>query len=141
VVASCRAKAAVVAADERESGERALLNLGHTFGHAIEAELGFSDALLHGEAVAIGMALAFDLSARRGIASQEEARRVHAHLEKAGLPTRVPAGLDPRRLLEHMRKDKKTRDGKLVFVLVRGIGRAYVERGVGEDEVLETLAG
>jgi 3-dehydroquinate synthase len=141
VVTSCRAKAAVVAADERESGERALLNLGHTFGHAIEAELGFSDALLHGEAVAIGMALAFDFAARRGLASAEEARRVRAHLEGAGLPTRVPTGLEPRRLLEHMRKDKKTRDGKLVFILVRGIGRAYVERGVGEDEVLEMLAG
>jgi 3-dehydroquinate synthase len=140
VVASCAAKAAVVAADERESGERALLNLGHTFGHAIEAELGFSDALLHGEAVAIGMALAFDLSARRGLAAGDEAARVRAHLEAAGLPTRVPRGLAPRRLLEHMRRDKKTRDGRLVFVLARGIGKAFVERGVGEDEVLETLA-
>jgi 3-dehydroquinate synthetase len=87
------------------------------------------------------MALAFDLSARRGLSSPEEARRVRAHLEAAGLPARVPAGLDPRRLLAHMRKDKKTRDGKLVFILVRGIGQAYVERGVGEDEVLETLQG
>jgi 3-dehydroquinate synthase len=140
VVASCRAKAVVVAADEREGGERALLNLGHTFGHAIEAELGFSDALLHGEAVAIGMALAFELSARRGVCTAAEVRRVRTHLEAAGLPTRVPAGLDPRRLLEHMRKDKKTRDGRLVFVLARGIGKAFVERGVGEDEVLEVLA-
>jgi 3-dehydroquinate synthase len=140
VVASCRAKAAVVADDERESGERALLNLGHTFGHAIEADLGFSDALLHGEAVAIGMVLAFALSARRGLCTQAEARRVRTHLEAAGLPTRVPAGLDPRRLVDHMRKDKKTRDGRLVFILARGIGKAFVERGVAEAEVLETLA-
>lgn len=140
IVTSCRAKAAVVAADERESGERALLNLGHTFGHAIEAELGFSDTLLHGEAVAIGMALAFDLSSRRGLCPEADARRVRAHLDSAGLPTRVPAGLDPARLVEHMRKDKKTRDGRLVFVLVRGIGEAFVERGVGEDEVLAALS-
>jgi 3-dehydroquinate synthase len=140
VVTSCRAKAAIVAADERETGERALLNLGHTFGHAIEAELGFSEALLHGEAVAIGMALAFDLSVRRGLAEAASAARVRAHLEAAGLPTRVPPGLAPRSLLDHMRRDTKTRDGKLVFILARGIGEAFIERGVGEDEVLATLA-
>jgi 3-dehydroquinate synthase len=140
VIASCRAKAAVVAADERESGERALLNLGHTFGHAIEAELGFSEALLHGEAVAIGMVLAFRFSAKRGYCSGDEAHRVAAHIEAAGLPTRVPPGLVPARLLEHMRKDKKTRDGKLVFVLVRGIGKAFVERGVEEAQIQALLA-
>jgi 3-dehydroquinate synthase len=139
VVASCRAKAAVVAADERESGERALLNLGHTFGHAIEAELGFSDALLHGQAVAIGMTLAFRLSARRGLCPETEAREVEAHLAACGLPTRVPGGLDKRRLVEHMRKDKKTRDGELVLVLARGIGAAFVARGLAEDEVAAIL--
>ena len=96
IAVSCRAKAGVVARDERESGERALLNLGHTFGHAFEAAAGFSDRLLHGEAVALGMALAFEFSARRGLLSEAEAARASAHLDAVGLPThvnQVPGGV------------------------------------------------
>jgi 3-dehydroquinate synthase len=141
VVESCRAKAAVVAADERETGDRALLNFGHTFGHALEAELGFSDALLHGEAVSIGMAQAFDLSVRLGLCSGQDATRARAHLDALGLPTRPPAGLDPARLVGHMKKDKKAAGGRLAFILTRGIGEAFVARDVPEAEVLAFLAG
>ena len=126
---SCRAKAAIVAADERERGQRALLNLGHTFGHALEAECGYGEELLHGEAVAIGMAMAFDLSARLGLAPIEDSSRVHSHLASVGLPT-SPTQIDGREwssqaLIEHMKKDKKVRDGRITFVLARGIGQAY----------------
>jgi 3-dehydroquinate synthase len=112
---SCRAKARIVGADERESGARALLNLGHTFGHALEAECGYSDELLHGEAVAIGMVLAFDLSATLGLCPPEDAARVQRHLASVGLPT-SPLSLQGRiwsveRLIEHMGRDKKVRDG------------------------------
>ena len=139
VAVSCRAKAAIVAEDEREEGRRALLNLGHTFGHALEAETGFGAELLHGEAVAIGMAMAFDLSARLGLCPAEDAVRVRRHLAACGLPT----GLDslPGRawrtadLIDHMRQDKKVRDGRIAFVLVRGIGQAFVARDVDVAEV------
>ncbi|TVR81595.1 MAG: 3-dehydroquinate synthase [Rhodospirillales bacterium] len=139
VVTSCAAKAAVVAADEREAGQRALLNLGHTFGHALEAETGFGDRLLHGEAVAIGMVLAFDLSVRLGLCEEDHAGRVRRHLAAVGLPTQVPR-LDGRplsaaALLQHMTRDKKVRDGRLTFVLARGIGRAFVARDVRMDVV------
>jgi 3-dehydroquinate synthase len=129
VVESCRAKAAVVAADERESGDRALLNLGHTFGHALESATGFSDSLLHGEAVAIGMCLAFDLSARLGLCPPEDAERTRRHLAVCGLPTDraflggepIPADI----LLGHMQKDKKVKDGRITLILARGIGQAF----------------
>ncbi|MGH7057149.1 MAG: 3-dehydroquinate synthase [Acetobacteraceae bacterium] len=140
-------KAGVVGEDEREekaSDGRALLNLGHTFGHALERETGYGEALLHGEAVAIGLALAFRLSVRLGNASAEDTVRVVRHLEEAGLPSgigmlnrRISAG----RLIEHMRRDKKVRDGALTFVLVRGIGRAFTSRDVPEDAVVEVLRG
>jgi 3-dehydroquinate synthase len=143
VAVSCRAKAAIVAEDEREAGRRALLNLGHTFGHALEAETGFGDTLLHGEAVAIGMVLAFDLSARLGLASADDVHRVRRHLACVGLPIdlRCLDGHDTSadRLLEHMRTDKKVRDGRLTFILARGIGRASVCRDVRDDDVRALL--
>ncbi|HTO81407.1 MAG TPA: 3-dehydroquinate synthase [Methylomirabilota bacterium] len=142
---SCAAKAAIVAADERESGARALLNLGHTFGHALEAECGFSDELLHGEAVAIGMVMAFDLSARLGLCSLADAARVERHLASVGLPTE-PTAIDGRvwsadSLIEHMRRDKKVEGGRITFVLVRGIGQAFLARDVDLGEVQALLQG
>jgi 3-dehydroquinate synthase len=142
VVTSCRAKAAVVSRDEREQGDRALLNLGHTFGHAFEAETGFGDALLHGEAVAIGMAHAFALSARLGFCPQADAVRVKEHLAAVGLPTTLaeiaPTPWQVDRLLAHMHHDKKVRDGRLTFVLTRGIGKAFVSRDIA-PEAIESL--
>ena len=139
VVTSCQAKAAVVSRDEREQGERALLNLGHTFGHAYEAESGFGDVLLHGEAVAIGMVHAFALSARLGFCPQADAARVRRHLAAVGLPSTlhdvVSRPLPVDRLLAHMRHDKKVRDGQLAFVLARGIGKAFVSRDVAPEAV------
>ncbi len=137
---SCLSKARIVAADERETTDlRALLNLGHTFGHALEAETGFGSDLLHGEAVAAGMALAFDLSARLGLCPAADAERVGAHLGSVGLPMRLRSiGGDNRRvwdagrLIGHMRGDKKAEGGKLAFVLARGIGEAFVSREVDE---------
>jgi 3-dehydroquinate synthase len=145
ILTSCAAKARVVAADERESGVRALLNLGHTFGHALEAEMGYGDELLHGEAVAIGMALAFDLSARIGLCPAEDAARVRTHLGAVGLPVRIPARgprgpLAPERLIAHMAQDKKVRDGAVQFVLARGIGKAFLTADVAMAEVAATLA-
>ena len=127
----CRAKAETVAADEKEAGRRALLNLGHTFGHAFEAEAGYDGGLLHGEAVAIGMSLAFRHSARLGLTTDDVAQRVTASLEAAGLPVRpdlsgnrpIPSVED---LLGRMRKDKKSLDGKVTLILARGIGEAFV---------------
>jgi len=128
-----RAKAAIVAEDERETtGRRALLNFGHTFGHAIEAETGF--ALLHGEAVAIGMALAFRFSAERGLCGTDEAERVASHLEAAGLPVRLE-GMSAERLVERMAADKKASGGRVPFILTRGIGKAFVDRSVELGEV------
>ena len=138
---SCRAKARIVAADERETTDlRALLNLGHTFGHALEAETGFGPDLLHGEAVGAGMALAFDLSAQLGLCPAEDAgARAPAISRAVGLPVRLRAiGGDNRRhwdagkLIEHMRGDKKAEGGKLTFILARGIGKAFVTREVDE---------
>ncbi|WP_425450290.1 3-dehydroquinate synthase [Virgifigura deserti] len=145
VLKSCAAKAAVVASDEREAGARALLNFGHTFGHALEAECGYSDELLHGEAVAVGMVMAFDLSARLGLCPLEDAARVSRHLASVGLPT-TPAAIsdrvwDPDRLIEHMQQDKKVQDGKITFVLARGIGEAFLARDVELHEVHRLLQG
>jgi 3-dehydroquinate synthase len=143
VAESCRAKARVVAADERESGERALLNFGHTFGHALEAETGFSETLLHGEAVAIGMALAFDYAASRGLCPRPDAARVRAHLDRLGLPAsirRFANSTTPEALLRHMAKDKKVRAGRLTFILPRAIGDAYVAHDVPPAEVSDFLA-
>ncbi|MFQ5955761.1 MAG: 3-dehydroquinate synthase [Kiloniellales bacterium] len=143
VVTACGTKAGVVAADEREAGPRALLNFGHTFGHALEAETGFGDELLHGEAVAIGMVTAFALSARLGLCPAADAARVRRHLAAVGLPTDL-AHLSGRvwdagRLFEHMAQDKKVRDGKLRFVLSRGIGQAFVCDAVAPDQLIGVL--
>ena len=145
IAVSCRAKAAIVARDERETGDRMLLNLGHTFGHAFEAAAGFSDKLLHGEAVGLGMSLAFEFSARRGLIAQEEADRAIAHLAATGLPTHVKAvmggnwpGIDV--MMDLISQDKKVKRGKLTFILVRGIGAAFVTRDVATDEVRAFIA-
>jgi len=144
IVESCRAKARIVASDERETGARALLNLGHTFGHALETETGFGDTLLHGEAVAIGMAMAFDLSARLGLCPDSDARRVRRHFAEIGLPDGLGAlgrpGLDPKALIAHMRQDKKVRDGRITFILARGIGKAFIADDVDVAEVEALLA-
>jgi 3-dehydroquinate synthase len=134
IATSVAMKARIVAADERETADlRALLNLGHTFGHALEAETGFSDRLLHGEAVALGMVLAARYSARRGEISSEDAARAETAIAAAGLPARLaPLGLacDGATLVEHMRHDKKAEGATLPFVLLRTLGQATVERDV-----------
>ena len=145
VAISCAAKAAIVARDETETGDRALLNLGHTFGHAIEAAVGYDSArLVHGEGVAIGMALAFRYSARRSLCAPDRAARVEAHLAGTGLPTRlaqVPGDLGGADgLLAAIRQDKKVSAGDLTFILVRDIGQAFVARGVDPDDIRAFLA-
>nr|WP_246586798.1 3-dehydroquinate synthase [Stakelama flava] len=139
IAASVAAKARIVAEDERETtGKRALLNLGHTFGHALEADTGFSERLLHGEAVAAGMALAFAYSARAGLCDEAEAKRVAAHLRAAGLPDGLAAAgvsASGRTLVDHMRHDKKMAAGTLPFLLARGIGQTYFDRDVDLADV------
>jgi shikimate kinase/3-dehydroquinate synthase len=135
-------KAQVVMADPREQAKRdgrALLNLGHTFAHAFEAETGYGEALLHGEAVAIGMVCAFDLSARLGYCDAGIVPRIAAHLDEVGLPHRI-GGWNAEALLGHMQSDKKMRDGRLAFVLARGIGSAFTSREVPQEAVRATLA-
>src|SRR5690242_5174539 len=147
IATSCRAKAAIVARDERETGERALLNLGHTFGHALEAATGFSDRLFHGEGVAIGMVLAAELSASLGMIPQAAATRVERHLAEVGLPTRLQdiAGFaqeglaDADALMALMAQDKKVRRGKLTFILLEAIGRAVIARDVEPTRVRDFL--
>lgn len=140
---SVQMKADIVTRDETEQGERALLNLGHTFCHALEAATGYSDRLLHGEGVAIGCALAFDLSARLGLCSQEDPSRVRAHLRAMGMKTDlddIDGDLpDAEALLGLMGQDKKVIDGQLRFVLARGIGDAFVTGDVPRDVVLDVL--
>jgi 3-dehydroquinate synthase len=145
VARSCAAKARIVAADEREeAGARALLNLGHTFAHALEAETGFGADLLHGEAVALGTVLAFDLSARLGLCPPGDAERVRRHLADAGLPVSLRQISLPERsadrLLARMARDKKVRDGRLVLVLARGIGAAFVDAEADPGRVRDFLA-
>jgi shikimate kinase/3-dehydroquinate synthase len=145
VLRACAFKAAVVGDDEREekpSDGRALLNLGHTFGHALEAEIGYTGGLLHGEAVAVGIGLAFRLSARLGHCSTDDAERVVLHLASVGLPAelhRLNRRFSADALIERMRRDKKVRDGVLTFVLARGIGQAFTARDVPADAVTELL--
>jgi 3-dehydroquinate synthase len=142
---SVRAKAAIVGDDEREiSGRRALLNLGHTFGHALEAETGFSDRLHHGEAVAAGMALAFRFSAAQGLCPAADADRVTAHLAACDLPVTLrAAGADApgERLVAHMAHDKKMAGGRLPFLLARGIGRTFLAKDVDLADVAAFLEG
>jgi 3-dehydroquinate synthase len=140
---SCKAKAATVAADERDEGSRALLNFGHTFGHALEAASGYSDNLVHGEAVAVGMILALEFSARMNLCSRDDAGRVAAHLAEVGLPTRIEqiegAKPDVETLMHHIAQDKKVARGKLTFILARGIGEAFVAKEVVASEVASFL--
>jgi 3-dehydroquinate synthase len=140
VARSCRAKAAVVLRDEREEGERALLNLGHTFGHALERITGYDPArLVHGEGVAIGIAQAFRFSARLGLCPPTDAQRVERHFRTVGLPTRLhhvpggPGSVDA--LLDAMAQDKKVKAGALTFVLARGIGQSFIAPGIPVEEV------
>lgn len=139
IAACCRFKAAVVARDEREAGERALLNFGHTFGHAIETESGYG-ILLHGEAVAIGILLAARLSARLCISDDADTQRLRALLEKFGLPIELPPRLRADALLDRMRLDKKSRAGTLRLILWRGIARAEIVEDVGEADIRSALA-
>ena len=145
MVANCvRMKAAIVARDERESGERALLNLGHTFGHALEAATGYSGRLVHGEAVAIGMVLAFQLSAALGLAPAADAERIERHLRNESLPVRIADIPGPHpdadAVLTHMMHDKKMKRGRPAFVLVRGLGRAFSTSDVPLPAVRALLA-
>ncbi len=144
IATSCQAKADVVAADERENGLRALLNLGHTFGHALEAATEYdSRRLVHGEGVAIGMVLAHQFSARMNLASPDAARRVETHLKDVGLPVsmrEIPGELPPaERLMDAIAQDKKVKSGKLTFILTRGIGQSFVADDVPASEVLSFL--
>ncbi|MFQ5533896.1 MAG: 3-dehydroquinate synthase [Sphingomonadales bacterium] len=142
VAACCTAKARIVADDERETGRRALLNLGHTFGHALEAETGYGEALLHGEAVAIGTVLAFDLSVGLGLCPADDARRVRDHFASVGLPVsprRPGNSMTSDALLAHMRQDKKVSHGKIPFILCRGIGKAFVADNVEPQAVRDLL--
>jgi 3-dehydroquinate synthase len=147
IATSCRAKAAIVARDERETGDRALLNLGHTFGHALEAATGFSDRLFHGEGVAIGMVLAAQFSASLGMIPQSEAIRVERHLAEVGLPTHLQdiagssqEGLaDADALMTLMAQDKKVRRGKLTFILLEAVGRAVIAKDVEPARVRDFL--
>lgn len=141
---SVKAKAAIVARDETETGDRALLNLGHTFGHALEAWTGYSDRLLHGEGVSIGMCLAFRLSEQLELAPKGVAQRVSRHLAQVGLPTHIndiPGGkADAGELLRLMGQDKKVRQGRLTFIMARNIGEAFITRDIEPDAVLAFLA-
>ena len=147
IAMSCRAKAAIVARDERETGDRALLNLGHTFGHALEAATGFSDRLFHGEGVAVGMVLAAEFSARLNMIPAAEAARVQRHLASVGLPTRLQdiAGFqqeglgDADTLLALMGQDKKVKRGKLTFILLEQIGKAVIVNDVDPSKVRDFL--
>ena len=148
IATSCRAKAAIVARDERENGERALLNLGHTFGHALEAATGFSDRLFHGEGVAVGMVLATELSAQLGMLAEADASRVKHHLAEVGLPTHLQdiAGFaqeglaDADALMALMAQDKKVRRGRLTFILLQAVGRAVISTDVEPVLVRDFLA-
>ncbi len=137
------AKARIVGEDEYETlGRRALLNLGHTFGHALEAEAGFSDTLLHGEAVAAGCGMAFAFSAAHHICPREDAERVAAHWRDSGLPDGLAASgvsATPARLVEHMRHDKKASAGRIPFLLAKGIGKTYLDRDVNLDDIAAFL--
>jgi 3-dehydroquinate synthase len=154
IATSCRAKAAVVARDEHETGDRALLNLGHTFGHAIEAAAGYDgDVVVHGEGVAIGMVMAHRFSVMLGLAPEADANRVESHLRAAGLPLRIAdlgghnlpggqalAAMGPDTILNFMAQDKKVIRGALTFILTRGIGKSFIAKDVPQDKVRQFLA-
>ena len=143
VIISCQTKANIVSTDERETGDRALLNLGHTFGHALEAEAGFSNRLLHGEAVAIGISLAFDVSLALGYCAPGDVKRVRAHYKSVGLPSHPKdifgMNWEIRALIRHMKNDKKIKNGQIRLVLARGIGQAFVTDAIAMENVSDTL--
>jgi 3-dehydroquinate synthase len=143
VAACCRAKARIVADDEREVGARALLNLGHTFAHALETEAGYSGSLLHGEAVAFGIVLAYRLSTRLGLCAAEDTERVTQHFRDIGLPSDArdlpQLSWDPDRLIALMGRDKKVRGGRITFVLTRGIGHAFLSQDVPSEALRAVL--
>ena len=141
---SCAIKAAVVGADETEQGERALLNLGHTFGHALESETGFSSELVHGEAVAIGMMMAAKLSSELSLLALGEVQRIERHLHAAGLPAKladrgINRKFEAEAILAHMRHDKKARGGKITLILLKAIGEAFITRDVDDTRLLAFL--
>ena len=139
VIKSCAAKARIVSEDEREGGKRALLNLGHTFGHAFEAETGYGQKLLHGEAVAMGMVIAHDVCGAMGMAPAGEKDRIVAHLKSVGLPVCASevSGMhwDIDKVISHMSRDKKVRDGEITFVMTRGIGKAFTSKAMDVDKM------
>lgn len=143
VARSVEMKAEIVAEDEKEAGRRALLNLGHTFGHALEAETGYGEALLHGEAVAAGSAIAFRFSAAQGLCASQDAQRAEAAIAAAGLPTRLDqvgsGAFDARKLVRHMGQDKKAEGGRLTFILARALGDAFVAKNVDGEAVRDFL--
>ena len=144
IAESCREKAKIVVEDEKEHGRRALLNLGHTFGHVLELYTGYSANLLHGEAVAIGMCLAFTVSHRMGLCQEDDLQRVINHMKSVGLPTKIsdispPIQGGPADLIKEMYSDKKVSEGKLTFILVRGIGSAFVTQEVDMSIVASVL--
>lgn len=144
VAHNCHAKARIVSEDETEIGRRALLNLGHTFAHAYEAETHYSDVLIHGEAVAIGMRQAFDFSEKMGFCQADDARKVELHLQQLGLKTH-PSEIDgdwdfsPQTIVQHMQKDKKTLNGELTLILAKGIGQSYIAKNVSQADVISFL--
>ncbi len=143
ILESVRAKAMIVEEDERETGRRALLNLGHTFGHALESAVGYDGRLLHGEAVGIGMVMALDLSVMLGLAPAEDADRLRRHLASVGLPS-SPLDVegqawDAQDLVDRMGSDKKVRDGRLTFILAHGMGKAFVTQDVDRQSVLASV--
>lgn len=139
ILKSCEAKAAVVAEDEKEAGARALLNLGHTFGHALEAENGYNDNLYHGEAVAMGMIMAFDLSEKMGLCDKEECDQIRVHFDKIGAHKASAFNFNIDNLLHHMKGDKKMSDGKLTFVIAKGIGKSFLSNDVNMKDVRTVL--
>jgi len=144
IATSCRMKAAIVAEDELERGSRALLNLGHTFGHALEAEAGYGGDLLHGEAVSAGMEMAFEFSASQGLCSEDAFKRVRAHLKQTDMPRIENMGgwlSKTGRLMEHMAQDKKNEEGQLTLILAKAIGEAFVQKNAPKEAVRDYLEG
>ncbi len=138
ITISCQTKARIVAADERESGQRALLNLGHSFAHALELDAGYGGDLLHGEAVSVGMDMAFHYSAQAGLCSNNEAHVVSEHLKKLEMPHMASESarfIDPAKLTHYMGQDKKNEAGQITLILTRGIGEAFVQKGVSSQDV------
>ena len=139
IVESCKMKSGFVSKDELENSKRTLLNLGHTFGHAIEAQTGFSNKVLHGEAVSIGLSLAFELSAKLGLCLVSDVKRIQTHFKLIGLPFKLSQLLDkncePDNLIKFMKNDKKNKDGKLTLILARGIGKAFVTNEINYSDV------